>query len=646
MNRKSAFAGAAGFVLLVAIVGGAKPAQWYELRSEHFHVLTDAQPKKAEKIIQKLEEFRSLLSQMFGGIRLDPPIPTTVIMFKNSKSIRPYQRLGPDGKPMKNAGFMRSGTERMYLVINLSAPEPIKTAFHEYIHLVMHLSADNLPVWLDEGVAEFYEETEIRGRAFKVGFFQAGSWQLMRRSRLIPLEVFQRVDRHSDYYTQERKRHVFYAQSWLFVHYLMVADNARRQPQLGRYFKLILQGVPVEQAFEQAFQTDYAVLEKELKRYLGKTQIGFYKGKLKQAWEPSPLQVEPISSTVALAYVSDLWLNSGRVDEAENALQQLAAAEPSSPEVQYRLGRIRLLREQPEEAEAHFEAALASRPDDISLRYYAALAIAMGRMKDGLEGENRAAATRVVELLIPLVEAKSDFADAYQLLVQARLLRNDSPAEVIPVVERLRQLKPQDPYFAVLLANLYIQEQRWDDAEGLLRTALQRFSDPYQHQQAERMLEWLEQRRERAQLYSAYQEEEAENRETLESDTRERAAPRNLRGGPLRRGAEPVEPPAAPPPAAPPKIAYLVGTLVNVACADDTAALTVVTEPLKGKEGQTFHLWVRSRARVLLLDPTDTGQTLDCGPSGKRVGINYRVQPREPNIAGIVVTIEFNPPAI
>lgn len=644
MNRKSAFAGAAGFVLLVAIMGGAKPAQWHELRSEHFHVLTDAQPKKAEKIIQKLEEFRSLLSQMFGGIRLDPPVPTTVIMFKNSKSIRPYQRIGPDGKPMKNAGFMQSGTERMYLTVNLSVREPIKTAFHEYIHLVMHLTAPHLPRWVDEGVAEFYEETEIRGRGFKIGFPKLGSWQLMRNSRLIPLDVLQQVDHRSDYYNDERKRRYFYAQSWLLVHYLMVADNAKRQGQLSQYLSFVVQGVPLDEAFQQAFQTDYATLQKELQRYLRQPRVNFFRGKLRQAREAQTIQIAPISPIVAQAYASDLWLNSGRVDEAEEALRQLATVEPSAPEVRYRLGRIDLLRDQPKNAEQHFEAALAAQPDDISLRYYASVAIAMGRMKDGPERESRAAATRVVELLSPLLETKSDFTDAYQLLVQARMLRNDSPAEVIPVVERLRQLKPQDSSFAVLLANLYIQEQRWDDAEGLLRTALQRSSDPYQHQQAERMLEWLEQRREREQLYSAYQEEDAADKQTLESDTRERTVPLNLRRGPMRRGTEPVEPPAPPTPASPLQMAYILGTLVTVACADDTAALTVITEPLKGKERQTFHLWVRSRTRVLLLDPTGTGQSLDCGPMGKRVGINYRVQPREPNIAGVVVTIEFNPP--
>ncbi len=627
----------------VAQVRAAKPARWHELRSEHFHVLTDATPKKAERITQKLEDFRYLLSQMFRTIRLDPPVPTTVILFRNGKSIRPYQLRAPDGKLLKNAGFMQPGRERMYLVVNLSTPNPIKAAFHEYIHLVMHLTASNLPRWVDEGVAEFYEETEIRGRNYKIGFPKVNAWQMMRKRSLIPLDVLQRVDYKSDYYNQENKRRIFYAQSWLFVHYLMVADKAKRQQQFSLYLASVAQGIPLDQAFRQSFQSDYATLQKELQAYLGRMSVGFYSGKLPQEREPKPISETEISPTVALAYASDLWLNSGRVDEAENALQQLAAAEPSSPEVQYRLGRIRLLREQPEEAEAHFEAALASQPDDISLRYYTALAISMGRMKNGLGGGSHAASTRVVDLLSPLLEAKSDFADAYQLLVHARLQRNDPPAEVIPVVERLRQLKPQDSSFDVLLANLYTQESRWDDAEELLKTALQRSSDPYQRQQAERTLEWLEQRREREQLYSAYQEEEAENRETLESDTRERAAPRNLRRGPVRRGAEPVEPPGSPP-TSPPQMAYVLGTLVTVACADDTAALTVVTRPLKSKEGQTLHLWVRSRTKVLLLDPTDTGQTLDCGSSGKRVGINYRVQPREPNIAGVVVTIEFNPP--
>ena len=102
---------AAGSALL------AKDPEWVEGRSEHFHVVGNAKPQKVEEAARKLEEFRHVFASMFSRLRLDPPVPTTVIFFKDDKSFRAYKPLTPEGKPANVAGFFQPGHERLLICL-------------------------------------------------------------------------------------------------------------------------------------------------------------------------------------------------------------------------------------------------------------------------------------------------------------------------------------------------------------------------------------------------------------------------------------------------------------------------------------------------------------------------------------------------
>jgi len=604
---------------------GAEPADWVEARSPHFHVVSNAKPKKVQEVTRKLEEFRHLLRLMFPGMRLDSPVPASVVLFKDSKSFGPYRPLTPDGKPLTLVGFMQPGPDRMYLAVNLGSPAPVETTFHEFKHLVLRLNFDRCPVWLEEGLAEFFERTSIVGADFKMGGWQPGWWDLLQRHTLIPIEVLVEVDRRSDFYIVEEKRNVFYAQSWLLVHYLMGADEGKRQAQFVRFVELLRHGVPQPEAFRQALGTDYASLHRQLRDYLQRSTLNLFQGKMTQRFEMAPVEVTPIPAALAQAYLSDLWLNSGRLDEAEKALQTLAQSDSAPPEVHYRLGRLAFFRRDLDTAEKHLREALRGRPDDISVRYYTAWAVSQNRLAGAVEPEERrAAATEVIELISPVLVAKSDFPDAIHLLVQARLARDDPPAELIPLVERARQTGPRREDFGLLLAHLYLREQRWDDAERVLQAIANEPESPNREQ----ALAWLNRVRDGRQGTMRWGTARGESSEPA----------------PARPAGEPVEPPPAAAPGSPPEIRYIRGTLVNVACAGEGAVVTLQEASRKGAPGKTLHLAVRSLQRVILIDPTESGKKLDCGPSGVPVSINYRVEPQGPSVAGVVMTIELYPP--
>ena len=629
------------FLLLITLVVGtlpvraAKKSKWHELRSEHFHVITDGSTKKAAKITRKLEEFRLLLSLVLPGMRLDPPIPTTVILFKNSKSIRPYQRVDREGRVIKSAGFMQHGQERMYLVVDTAGREYLQTAFHEYIHLVLRLTADSYPVWVDEGIAEFYEQTVIRGRNFKVGFADEGWWSLLRRSRLIPFDTLQRVTRSSEHYNVRKKRQIFYAQSWALVQYLMTGKERARQSQFGQYVSLVSRGVPLDEAFQSAFQQDYKSLQKEFKTYIRRGRYSYYTGKLSARIVVEIGEPVPLPPVVAQAYTADLWINSGRVGEAEHALRELAATGPPTHEVQYRLGRIHMIKREWEEAEKYFQSALDLKSDDLSSRYYAAMSLMIGRQPGQEADDRQAVASQVVELLTPVVERSRDFADAHRMLISARMQRGDDAKEMIPVVEMVRQRNPQETELSFLLVSLYMQEKRWDNVEKVLNQLAQRTLSTAEEHRVREQLNWLQERREWSKRFPQSEESPVSFSGGTATVSRKR------RGDRINR--MPVEPVPAPAPAAPPKMEFVEGTLTEVACDGEGAVLTV--RP-KGRKAKLLRVAVRSLERALVLDPTHSGQKLVCGEASTRVAVNYRVQPREPDIAGVVVTIEFNPASL
>lgn len=624
--------------LLAPLSGAAasKPDTWVELHSEHFHIVSNAKPKDIERAVRKLEEFRHLLSYALPGLRLDSPVPTSVMLFKDDRSYKPYAPLTTEGKVMKADGFMQPGRERMYLAVNLGAMGVERITFHEFIHLVNHLNFDNMPVWLNEGLAEFYSHTEVDGRDFTLGDWEPGWWDLLQRSQLVPLEVLTEVTPRSPYYNDEGKRPLFYAQSWLLMHYWIAADEGKRRPQFARFLGLMRQGAPQADALRQAFDTDFVGMNKQLNEYLGRRMLSNYVGELESPAAVKLSAPTPLSPAVAQAWLSDLWIARGDIARAEEALRAVAAGGANEPEVLFRLGRIALERMRPDEAEKYFRGALAAQPDDVRLRFFTALTLQINQVqRRGDPSAMQSAASEMVELLTPVVGA-ADFPEASRLLVQARLMRNDPPAELIPAVEQARVRNPQSREFDLLLADLYERAERWNDAETLLRQMVERATNPELRRQAEQQLDSLQTRRVLARAPKSQpvlRTAESSEPPVIEPE------PERVEPPPARDREREVYNPEPPAPGAPPQVKYAKGTLADVACTEDAAVLTVKLEAAR-----VVRLKVRSLAQLILLDPTGSGKKIECGGAEIPVGINYRVEPQGADVAGVVMTVELYPP--
>jgi hypothetical protein len=107
---------------------------------------------------------------------------------------------------------------------------------HEVAHGYLHSSVPNLPLWLDEGLAEYFEVG--RGRqgvnATHVTYLRAqlatGSWRpdLPRLEQLAAADAMTQLD---------------YAEAWLWVHFLLEQHEGGRQ-MLADYLTALQNGQP------------------------------------------------------------------------------------------------------------------------------------------------------------------------------------------------------------------------------------------------------------------------------------------------------------------------------------------------------------------------------------------------------------------
>jgi hypothetical protein len=72
---------------------------------------------------------------------------------------------------MHPQGIYAPGEDRHYVAVqsNVESDNPYQIVYHEYTHAIMNLNFQGLPVWLNEGLAEFYANSAIHDKDVEIG---------------------------------------------------------------------------------------------------------------------------------------------------------------------------------------------------------------------------------------------------------------------------------------------------------------------------------------------------------------------------------------------------------------------------------------------------------------------------------------------
>lgn len=126
-----------------------------------------------------------------------------------------------DENVRKPDGLFREGPDKDYIVVRLDAPGegPYATVYHEYFHVFARARFGRLPLWLDEGLAKFWEMTSIDSGRVRIGVPSRRNLKILDDEPSLPLPILFAVDHSSPHYEHTEHSAVFYAQSWALVHF-------------------------------------------------------------------------------------------------------------------------------------------------------------------------------------------------------------------------------------------------------------------------------------------------------------------------------------------------------------------------------------------------------------------------------------------
>src|SRR5580700_10745093 len=271
----------AGCVVFLSLASrAAEQLPWLEVHSTHFTVITDAGEKKGKEVALRFEQMRAVFATLLMKERLNEPLPLTILAFKNDKD---YYQSAPlrQGQPIRVPGFFLPGEDQNFIVLNLLQEESWRAVAHDFAHLLLNYNYPEVQGWFDEGMAEYFGSIRVDDKKYEIGgdpelrsattsanpsksLTELLGGQNGGQSWLaLPDLLTTKPDNAT--YTESTHHTLFYAQSWMTMHYLL---HDKKLPQTGTYFDLVEnQHVPVEQAIQKAYGMSPEQFDQEVKDY-------------------------------------------------------------------------------------------------------------------------------------------------------------------------------------------------------------------------------------------------------------------------------------------------------------------------------------------------------------------------------------------
>jgi tetratricopeptide (TPR) repeat protein len=400
--RQATFAAA-----MLAIAGAASAADlwdrpWVEVRTDNLRLLSGLDERRSREFAVELENFRHfvLLVTNVGEVR--ERVPTTVYLMP--------ERRPEFGFRDNVQGYLRTTLRSNDVVLAPSGGFLDEAIKHEYVHMLVHNHSPLLyPAWFDEGFAELLMTFEIKGNDIAFGKVSPvrASWlnatnasqQVLAFDRLLSVASPQALGRDENA--------MFYAQSWLLMHYLNFGrPDANLSADMTRYLDLTAKGTPPVAAFEQAFGIEVAKLRSILRKY--STKLPFFRGKIPDPYSPGRVSVRAAPPDEVATGLGWLLMFSADSKAAEPYFAAALARNPTNSRALAGMGDVRKFAGDFASAEKFYASAIAAEPDNPLnelefAEYFAGVALA------AVKGGDSAAAASAS------VEARRHYARSYKL---------------------------------------------------------------------------------------------------------------------------------------------------------------------------------------------------------------------------------------
>jgi tetratricopeptide (TPR) repeat protein len=456
------------FWVFACIFASAGEKAWIEVRSPHFRVLSDGSDREVRRVAREFEQMRTVFASGFPNLRLDSGAPLLVLAPRDEYSMKALAPQLWKQKGAKPAGYFQHGWEKQFAVVRLDevAPGAYQVVYHEYVHTLLHMNFRWFPVWLDEGLAEFYGNTRFEQSRMLVG---APSWRVrvLQGAPLIPLETLLAVNRRSPYYHDEDKVGVFYAESWALTHFLTFGPDMEEGKRLNEFYDLLQQGVDEKKAFQQVFG-DLMEVQKNLDQYVRRFAMPTWVLKNPPQIDEKNFALRSLSSAESEAELGGYHLWSHDIADARPLIEHALKDDSKLGLAHENMGFLDFADSKDEEA-AH-EFAQAYELD--GSRYLSLFFKTM--LSPVAQSDAPTDLASFHDALLKVLELNSEFAPAYVQLSRLAV-RQGNLSNALAVARKAEQLEPSRAGYHLLSGLIMLRMGRGAEAAAFAEYVAERW---------------------------------------------------------------------------------------------------------------------------------------------------------------------------
>jgi tetratricopeptide (TPR) repeat protein len=446
------------FVLFAIPIPSANQ-QWTRVTTPRFTIVSATGERETRELARNLETLASALGDLQPGANLPP---TRVIVFARRGEAQPYLDLLLNHAQSNATGVfvLQRGAATMLVDVSRGRVAD-RTPYHELVHYLLSAAPQHPPLWLEEGIAEYYSNAQIHGGEIRVGLPVREHLVRLRRPNLLRARDVLAMTRSSPRATDL----MFYAESWAIVDWML--RTSRRS--FDAFVHDVASGTPSDVALVTHFHTRPDGLDDIIRNYTPQVTSFILALGLRA-------NVTSIEKATHAEFVFELGRLLALVDRAaSDADLHLHAVLEEAPQHALALawlGRLRSRATKDEEAFALFERAIASDPNDGTIHLMYAEALLRPEIGGGL-----AETTEHTSADIPRFRHARELAEKASALhadetrtlgaIGTSYIVEDDATPGIAPLERAHALFPQRTDYPLHLLSLYLRSGERAKADAL-----------------------------------------------------------------------------------------------------------------------------------------------------------------------------------
>ncbi len=375
---------------------------WIEIKSPHYTIYSNSGEHDGRRVAAQFEEIRALFEQSFPKLKVDFGKPTIVYVLKDENSLKLLMpSYGQNKNATRIAGQYHLSNDKNFAVVRAdvtgTGTNPYHVMYHEWAHGLFRLNYRGLPLWLDEGLAEYWGGSDIDNKEGRVGMADRAQLRVLQQNPFIPIAALVSVAATSPLALQ-------------------ATDD------------------PIEAA-NRSFG-DLKKLGEKLEAYTRQSAFLYQRMAVNSNISEKDFAARRLSSAEGLVAQADYLLHTNHLPEAIEILHEAETLDAKVQHLHDELGYYHFAKADFDNSRKEFDLAIAEDPNDATAYYYKA------SIPYRKTGYTRETTPQMIANLQKVISLQPNFAPAHAFLCIAYTQSLDTKAKAFAEAKKAMDLEP------------------------------------------------------------------------------------------------------------------------------------------------------------------------------------------------------------